>query len=116
MIVPRARAVVRRPEQANLTIVIRRAADAAAPAPHPGVAPMPRSRFESDVESETLSRSARRRRDFLRFASAAAAAAPILTEAHLALAAQKDDPVLTGATTCSARRPSCGRCSPPRTG
>jgi histidinol-phosphate aminotransferase len=36
------------------------------------------------------------RRAFLRFASAAAAAVPIVTEAALARAAQKDDPVLTG--------------------
>jgi histidinol-phosphate aminotransferase len=45
-------------------------------------------------ESETL--SPKSRRDFLRFATAAAAAVPILTEAALARAAAKDDPVLTG--------------------
>ena len=45
----------------------------------------------SESESSSIGR-----RDFLRFASAAAAAVPILTEAHLARAAAKDDAVLTG--------------------
>ncbi len=51
---------------------------------------------ESEILSELPSKSAVRRRDFLRFASAAAAAVPIVTEAALARAAAKDDPVLTG--------------------
>lgn len=52
-------------------------------------------------ESETLSpdieaSKTKSRRDFLRFAAAATAAVPIVTEAALARAAAKDDPVLTG--------------------
>ncbi|MGZ3344081.1 MAG: pyridoxal phosphate-dependent aminotransferase [Caulobacteraceae bacterium] len=52
---------------------------------------------ESEIASpDTQSSGTKSRRDFLRFASAAAAAVPIVTEAALARAAAKDDPVLTG--------------------
>ncbi|MEI9890881.1 MAG: hypothetical protein WDN45_10180 [Caulobacteraceae bacterium] len=53
--------------------------------------PCPNPPFKESAQDPGKSR-----RDFLRFASAAAVAAPIMTEAALARAAAKDDAVLTG--------------------